>query len=75
MKKISNMFRTINPIGQGAFYTEQFYNQYQKNIYNIIYDCGSATEIRIVERNIDKIFNTIKTIDIVFISHLHDDQN
>ena len=33
------MIRTIHPIGQGAFYSEQF-KEKDKKIANIVYDCG-----------------------------------
>lgn len=40
--------RTFHPVGQGAFFTEQFYDNSQKKLlYNVVYDCGSkSTGIR-----------------------------
>lgn len=37
------MVRTFHPVGQGAFYTERFYEG-DKNVFNMVYDCGSSTK-------------------------------
>lgn len=60
--------RTIHPVGQGAFYSESFYGEGQKcPCLTAVYDCGGnktccKTEIK-----------ALKRLDILFISHFHDD--
>jgi hypothetical protein len=61
------MIRSFHPIGQGAFYTEQF------DDFTIVYDCGSGTNVSVIESEIRSVFNENQKIDAVFISHLHDD--
>ncbi|WP_313180896.1 MBL fold metallo-hydrolase [Lacrimispora sp.] len=65
-----NMFmeRTINAIGQGAFYTEQFCNGIK-----VVYDCGSTTSLKLLQKAIDSRFEDDSKIDLVFISHFHSD--
>lgn len=64
--------RIIHPVGQGGFYSETFNNDSQK--INVIYDCGGNCKSSI-ESYIENYYpgQTEKTIDAVFISHLHDD--
>lgn len=62
------MQRTINAIGQGAFYTEQFCNG-----INVVYDCGSTTNLKLLQKAIDSRFEDDSKIDLVFISHFHSD--
>lgn len=84
MSNISNNFnlismkliRNIHNIGQGAFYTEKFYNDENNNIANIIYDCGCERNIPLRAKElIKKSFKLEKkdTIDILFISHFDAD--
>lgn len=61
------MKRTFNAVGQGGFYTEKFNN------FNMVFDCGSETDIEIINQNIKKRFHKRENIDAVFISHLHND--
>lgn len=69
------LIRTFNPVGQGAFYTEQF------DDVTVVYDCGTSTQIHdrspksipLIEREIMNIFEKGRKIDAVFISHLHID--
>lgn len=36
--------RTFHPVGQGAFFTEQFYDGAMEHVlYNVVYDCGSKS--------------------------------
>lgn len=70
------LIRNIHNIGQGAFYTEKFYNDKNNNIANIVYDCGC--EIIIPTRAKELIKKSFKlkkkdTIDILFISHFDAD--
>ncbi|MGN0413598.1 MAG: hypothetical protein ACI4FV_11240 [Lachnospiraceae bacterium] len=43
------MIRKFLPVGQGAFYCECFDNLVAGESINIIYDCGSSSEIKNVE--------------------------
>lgn len=69
------MIRRFNPVGQGAFYTEQF------EIHTVVYDCGSSSEAAgkatnrslLIQREIQNTFRGNSVIDKVFISHLHFD--
>lgn len=63
------MIRSFLPIGQGAFYCEQFAVSSGKRV-NVIYDCGSATDEQLVEQQIRNTFEKGETIHAVFISHL-----
>lgn len=62
------MIRSFLPVGQGAFYTEQF-----DCGMNIVYDCGSSTGKSAVEKQIADTFEPREKIQAVFISHLHED--
>lgn len=65
------MLRQFLPVGQGAFYIEQFRIHDQK--LNVVYDCGSSTPGFDIKREIRSNFDEGEEIDIVFISHLHAD--
>ena len=60
--------RTIHPVGQGAFYSEVFFNEERKDsLFTVVYDCGGR---------IDKFKEQLKTVNkvgLLFISHFHDD--
>lgn len=62
------MVRSFLPVGQGAFYTEQFADG-----TNVIYDCGSENGIRMIKEMIKSIFHEGDIIHAVFISHMHSD--
>lgn len=65
--------RIFYPAGQGAFYREAFYRD-GKNIFNAVYDCGSKTEYG--RNNINKCIDNWegkREVDILFISHFHED--
>lgn len=68
--------RTFHPVGQGAFFTEQFYDDAMENVlYNVVYDCGSLsrnirTQFEIEIRN---CFHDRKKIDALFLSHFDND--
>ena len=59
--------RTFHPIGQGAFYTEKF-----DDGFTVVYDCGGSNKT-IIENEIKNSFIKGEKIDMVFISHFHDD--
>lgn len=68
--------RTFHPVGQGAFFTEQFYNDDATTLlYNVVYDCGSRSQgIKTqMERSIRNVFHDKKKIDVLFLSHFDDD--
>ena len=68
--------RTFHPVGQGAFFTEQFYEgKGEKQLYNVVYDCGSLSSgIKDqMEHIIRDCFHDRKKIDILFLSHFDDD--
>ena len=67
--------RTFHPVGQGAFYAERFYKS-DKNVFNMAYDCGSSTKGQYLRNEINDAFKdgTGKAeIDILFVSHFHND--
>lgn len=68
-----NFRRTFYPVGQGAFYVEEF-RLYDGSTFTIVYDCGSTTlKIRGIEKEIERVFPKGHQIDILFISHFHAD--
>lgn len=81
MLKMPQVFisRTIHPVGQGAFYTEEFYNAKEKHLYTFVYDCGSETATKNMEVPLTVQISDFKrnlenqVIDLLFISHFHED--
>lgn len=67
------MLRSFLPVGQGAFYCEQFSHRPDGEKVNIIYDCGSLPKVKNVERQIKNNFRRGEKIQALFISHLDDD--
>ena len=65
------MLRSFLPVGQGAFYRETF--NLKEGMHTIVYDCGSLTDLSIVERQIKHEFKRGETVDAVFISHFDTD--
>lgn len=64
---MTKMIRTFHAVGQGAFYTEEFGDE-----FTMVYDCGSYTGSNIIEDEIKK--SGLKTeIDLLVISHFHAD--
>lgn len=66
------MIRSFIPVGQGAFYCEQFLDKQTKEIINIVYDCGSQSKT-LIKKQIENTFKRGETIHAVFISHFHYD--
>lgn len=66
------MIRSFLPVGQGAFYLEQF-KEFDDRKINVIYDCGSLTSKKIVESEIKSNLYEGEEILFVFISHLDAD--
>ena len=68
--------RILHPVGQGAFFTEQFFDENWAAMLNVVYDCGELRLTKHLDREIENTFNpTDKTevIDVMFISHLDED--
>jgi hypothetical protein len=64
--------RTFHPVGQGAFYTERHILDGEE--FNIVYDCGSTSIRRQkLRKKIETTFRKDQIIDVLFISHFHDD--
>ncbi|WP_206770221.1 MBL fold metallo-hydrolase, partial [Vibrio owensii] len=72
----SSMLRSFHPVGQGAFYTEEFSG------FTAVYDCGtdtivgtgkSATRENTIKKEIFSVFNNNARINVLFISHFHQD--
>lgn len=67
------MTRTFQPVGQGAFYTEQFCKD-DGGSFNIVYDCGSdSLDYESLSKVIQNSFAKGTVIDAVFISHFDND--
>jgi hypothetical protein len=62
------MQRVFMPVGQGAFYIEKF-----NDGFTVVYDCGSYKNPSIVEENIKNSILDTKKIDLLVISHYHED--
>lgn len=67
------MTRSFLPIGQGAFYCEQFELNYSNDKVNVVYDCGSSTNLKLLKNQIEENFKKGEIIHAVFISHLDQD--
>lgn len=73
-QKRVKVLRNFIPVGQGAFYCEQFVNEdNSEKIFNVVYDCGSLTSKEIVEAEIRGTFKKDENITALFISHFDDD--
>lgn len=68
--------RLLHAVGQGAFFTEQFFVDGKSDL-NVIYDCGSLSKKGILDAEIKRTFAYDKTksihVDVLFISHLDKD--
>lgn len=68
----NRVVRTFHPIGQGAFYSERFYEG-RECVYNIVYDCGVETVQERHKKVVRSSFSKDDSIDYLFISHLDTD--
>ena len=66
------MIRTFHPVGHGAFYTERFCGKSCKQLFCAVYDCGGKST-KTVNACIENAFDKGDQIDLLFISHLHND--
>lgn len=64
--------RTFHPVGQGAFYSERFYDEDNPQAkYNIVFDCGTSWgNIIKAKKVVTQAFDKNDWIDYLFISHL-----
>ena len=66
--------RIIHPVGFGAFCTEQFWGRDHNIVLNVVYDCGSRSlDTKSLQQEIENTKGLDKGIDLLFISHFHDD--
>ena len=72
------MHRTFHPVGQGAFYTEEFRSATSPQ-FTTIYDCGTETASGVMDIPLSQQIQDFKyrlwnnEIDLLFISHFHED--
>lgn len=70
--KKNMMIRTFHSIGQGAFYTEDFFFPFLT--FKVVYDCGTDSgSIKSLNKYVDTSFQPKEKIDIIFVSHFHRD--
>ena len=80
------MIRTFHPVGQGAFYSEEFFDENGKCVFRVVYDCGSLKSCKFqrnsdgslltrqnIKNRLSGAFSDDHGIDVLFISHLDDD--
>lgn len=76
MGKRFTVIRTIHPVGQGAFYTEEFFDNDHNRMHTVVFDCGSKTRFgrsNCINKVVSGAFVEGQTIDILFISHFDND--
>ena len=72
MNEIQNIVRTFHPIGQGAFYSERFYDD-SGDVTNVVFDCGVEDVEERHKKVVRGIFSGNEAIKFLFISHLDND--
>ena len=65
------MIRAFHAVGQGCFATEHFFYDEAGKDFKVIYDCGGQKKI--IGREIKNAFNKDESIDVLCISHFHED--
>jgi len=67
-----NIVRTFHPVGQGAFYSERFYeDEHLEAKCNIVYDCGTSWgNVIKAKKVVTQALDKKDVIDYLFISHL-----
>lgn len=65
----------FQPVGQGAFYTGVFTHRLNNRVFSFVYDCGTHSSRQYINKQIDLFVTAIRNqkLDILFISHFHDD--
>lgn len=73
----TRVIRTIHPVGQGAFYSERFYDiPSGRPVFTVVYDCGvsqTVSRTKSLDEEINMFVSDTNVIDILFISHYHAD--
>ena len=67
------VIRTIHSVGQGAFYTETLHRPGSDDDKHIVYDCGVKPYSNRLVEEICNFLPHKSTIDVLFISHFHED--
>ena len=67
------LIRTFHAVGQGAFYTECFQDESGNDVFNVVYDCGTLNSKKLLSQKINDYVKERKTIDLLFVSHFHED--
>lgn len=70
--KMMILERTIYPVGFGAFFKEKFLDPNGEDHFYVVYDCGSCTQ-GMNTRICSIVANEIPKVDVLFISHFHQD--
>lgn len=65
--------RTFHPVGQGAFYSETMQDDEERQVFNVVYDCGSESGKSGLNREIADYCSIHSEIDALFVSHFHND--
>ena len=76
MKKVMLFKRVLHPVGQGAFFTEQFFDDQGTAVFNVVYDCGEKSTKKHLHLEIDNTLNLNGkplVLDVMFVSHLDED--
>jgi beta-lactamase superfamily II metal-dependent hydrolase len=76
MPIIGNIRFKFHPIGQGLFYSSEI--EFNGNRFNFVYDCGAETSKDRLRKEIDFFVKNLpneksKFLDLLVISHFHDD--
>lgn len=69
MHKVSRVF---HPVGQGAFYSESHILD-DGNTFDVVYDCGTKNKLEWLHSRISNAGFNKKTVDLLFLSHFHED--
>lgn len=64
--------RTFHPVGHGAFFTEQIYDDNNKVLFTAVYDCGSSNQSDL-QKPLNDFIKTCNHIDLLCISHFDND--
>ena len=70
---VLQVFRNIHPVGQGAFYSETLHVPGSTEDKYIVYDCGTSSKRGRLNDEISGALPDGKGIDVLFISHFHED--
>lgn len=65
--------RVLHPVGQGAFFSEHFYDVNGNTLFNVVYDCGEMRTTKHLDHEIDNTLNITgkpEMINVMFVSHL-----